>query len=537
MWAASSSVGEPPIPQHTGRVEHGTVDARPQVVVSAAVLPCDGHHAREAEAIPASHALLDRDLCRDLPLAAESSRRAPTSWLTPRRTTPEQPHFSTISGTASITDPRSPRLPSAVTIWIICDSRLPSIGLNTRSSDSPPTIMSTRLCRAMSSCARKYNGAAPCPSATRRQFVSFFGYANPFPSGPITSRNSCARALPSHSVPGPARIDDELEGAGPTTASRCLMHGEMSAQQELSSLRHLDRQELAGPGALGDLRGDERDGVVRAEPPRRRISARTRFIRPRPTTDAAASANESRDLRGAPARSLVVLLQRRRLAGTAAERLDASHRREDAGERRDARHARRRRRRTDEVAVASRTTPERSVDHEVHLPTPDELRHVVRSLRHLRHAFDRDAGALQHARGAARRDQAEPEVGQTLRREHDRALVAIGDARRTPCRSVGRPEPVDDQRLRERHARVAVDPHDLARRLHLGPEHRVDAREPPERQDRGLHGGVREVPVVMRIGRQHASAASSASDRPASTSVAILRQGHADRLRDERHRA
>jgi hypothetical protein len=43
------------------------------------------------------------------------------------------------------------------------------------------------------------------------------------------------------------------------------MDGEMSAQQELSSLRHLDGQELAGPGALGDLRCNERDGVVRAE--------------------------------------------------------------------------------------------------------------------------------------------------------------------------------------------------------------------------------------------------------------------------------
>ena len=65
------------------------------------------------------------------------------------------PHLSTISGRASITEPRSPRLPSDVTIWIVCDKRLPSIGLKTCSSVSPPTIMSTRLCRAINSCARK----------------------------------------------------------------------------------------------------------------------------------------------------------------------------------------------------------------------------------------------------------------------------------------------------------------------------------------------------------------------------------------------
>ena len=84
-----------------------------------------------------------------------------------------------------------------------CDSRLASIGLNTRSRVSAPTTMSTRFCRACSSCARKYSEEAPWPSAINRQFVSFFGYANALPSGPMTSRNSCAFAVVSHSVPEP----------------------------------------------------------------------------------------------------------------------------------------------------------------------------------------------------------------------------------------------------------------------------------------------------------------------------------------------
>ena len=71
------------------------------------------------------------------------------------------------------------------------------------------------------------------------------------------------------------------------------MHGEMSAQQELSAFRHLDGQELAGPRPLGDLRRDERDGVVRAEASRGQDLGPDAFHPASPAT-AAASANESR---------------------------------------------------------------------------------------------------------------------------------------------------------------------------------------------------------------------------------------------------
>jgi hypothetical protein len=62
---------------------------------------------------------------------------------------------SAMSPSTSSTEPRFPRLPSAVTISIVWDSRFPSMGLNTRSKVSPPTIMSTRLWRAISSWAKK----------------------------------------------------------------------------------------------------------------------------------------------------------------------------------------------------------------------------------------------------------------------------------------------------------------------------------------------------------------------------------------------
>ena len=87
---------------------------------------------------------------------------------------------------------------------------------------------------------------------------------------------------------------------------------------------------------------------------------------------------------------------------------------------------------------------------------------------------------------------------------------------------VGRPAPVATSAFASAIPGSRVDPHDLAGRLHLRPEDGVDAGEPAERQDRGLHRGVRQMPVAMRVGRQHAVGARDPRGcRPASTSVAI----------------
>src|SRR5439155_3761379 len=123
---------------------------------------------------------------------------------------------ATASGNASRMPPRSPRDPSAVITTTVWERRLASTGLKTLSRVRPPRIMSTRLCRATSSCARKKREAAPRPSATRRQFVRRFGYENALPSGPITSRNSWALAAASQPVPAP---DD-----GSTTKSSVPAH-------------------------------------------------------------------------------------------------------------------------------------------------------------------------------------------------------------------------------------------------------------------------------------------------------------------------
>ena len=230
-----------------------------------------------------------------------------------------------MSGSASITFPRSPAEPSAVMIAIVCDRRLASIGLNTRSRSSAPTTMSTRLCRARSSCARKYSDAAPCPSATSRQFVSFFGYANALPSGPITSRNSCARAAVSHSVPGTAGLDRRTRACRPSR--RAARPG-----GSRSGAAGRTRGPRASPMAT-NCPGRARSAISGATSvrewyaPRRRvdrISARTRLIYPTapapPAAHGDASSKREPDLDGRGGGVGVVLLDRARLGGTARAR-------------------------------------------------------------------------------------------------------------------------------------------------------------------------------------------------------------------------
>ena len=71
----SRAAARPAIPQDARGVEHRPVHARPRVVLAGAILARDRHGAGAAQAEPASHALLDRDLGRELPRATERRRR------------------------------------------------------------------------------------------------------------------------------------------------------------------------------------------------------------------------------------------------------------------------------------------------------------------------------------------------------------------------------------------------------------------------------------------------------------------------------
>ena len=131
---------------------------------------------------------------------------------------------------------------------------------------------------------------------------------------------------------GTARVDHELERSGPPAAARRLMHREVPAQEELPTLRHLDRQELTRPRALGDLGRDEGDRVVRAELARRQDLGANAFHTASPATDAVASANERRDCAAPPLASAWCSWIERGSLGPPTERLDAAHGREHAGQ-------------------------------------------------------------------------------------------------------------------------------------------------------------------------------------------------------------
>ena len=164
------------------------------------------------------------------------------------------------------------------------------------------------------------------------------------PSGPITSRNECARC--SRATPSrPALLERELEGPGPAAAARGLVDREVTAQQERASVRHRRSTGTARVGRSSAISGATI--VIEWYAPSFRVvrtSARTRFTG-RPARRAwsrgspTAASNPSRAWTGAAAALGVILLDRSRLGRPAAQRLDAAHRGEHPRERRDARNA------------------------------------------------------------------------------------------------------------------------------------------------------------------------------------------------------
>ena len=170
----------------------------------------------------------------------------------------------------------------------------------------------------------------------------------------------------------------------------------------------------------------------------------------------------------------------------------------------------------------ARPAAERRVDHQVDLPAADQLRHVVGALAHLRHALDRDARR-------ARSTPAVPPVASSRNPRSARRLAGNTIARLSRFATltntvplVGSACPGRDHRLRERHARIGVDPHDLAGRLHLRARARCrrpgtvrTAAPPPSRSCTAGAGSGADRPAAPR--RRRARRASG----PVSTSVAI----------------
>ena len=175
------------------------------------------------------------------------------------------------------------------------------------------------------------------------------------------------------------------------------------------------------------------------------------------------------------------------------------------------------------VSVGARGTTERRVDHEVDPAAADQLDDVVRALRRPWRRV-RPGCRRAPARPPCRRSRAAGSRGRPAASRERRSRACRGwrrDTNTVPARRQAR-RPSATIAFASAMPAVGVDPHDLAGRLHLGPEHRVDAREPTERQHGRLHARVREGagsdagPPAARRRR-----AGPRVVRPVSTSVAI----------------
>ena len=141
------------------------------------------------------------------------------------------------------------------------------------------------------------------------------------------------------------------------------------------------------------------------------------------------------------------------------------------------------------------------------------------ALAHLVDDGDRQPRFAELAAGAARRDQLEAPFRQLPAGLDQRRLVLIAhrDEDRARERQVGAGA---ELRLGEGAAEIAVEPHDLAGRFHLGAEDQIDAGEAGEREHRLLDRDMRRLPA-----RRLPLDEQSASFSPAITRAAILAIG------------
>src|SRR5947209_4623437 len=118
----------------------------------------------------------------------------------------------------------------------------------------------------------------------------------------------------------------------------------------------------------------------------------------------------------------------------------------------------------------------RSVDHKLDTVTLDQVDHIRTAFLDLVNAFHSETGVLQNGGSSVSSYDVEAEFCEAVSEVYETALVSIGNADkdgsiRRQCLSGG------ELGLGEGFAKAVTNPHNLARRLHLRAEHRVDAWE------------------------------------------------------------
>ncbi len=246
------------------------------------------HDARLAQPEPAAHPLLDGDLRGQLPLGAERRDALQGGrWAPPRRRPRPSPAPPSPARRRAPCRAR-PRVPSCVTMATVCERRLPSIGLKTRSRVSPPTTMSTRLPRR-DQLLRQGSRAAP-PRGPRRSGGSW--------SGAWDRRTPCRAGRSRRGTrgpsPRPATRSPGPPGPGRTRGCRPILPGGMPDGSTKCRRRRNSRS--AGIWTATNCPGCARSAISGATIVREwyapilrvdRTSARTRFTRaaPRGSTD------------------------------------------------------------------------------------------------------------------------------------------------------------------------------------------------------------------------------------------------------------
>ena len=215
--------------------------------------------------------------------------------------------------------------------------------------------------------------------------------------------------------------------------------------------------------------------------------------------------------------------------------LDGTHVRVGGRHRRHAGHAAAHRLGTQQIAVATRTRAVRRVDDYRDLAIGDEVADVgtlaVVRAANLLHDLARHVASTQHARRALGGADIKAQVAQDTGDRKDMTLVAVAHANEhlTGAR-VG-------QLVVNRQLRLGVclgialgDTHNLARRLHLGTQDNVGARETTP----GHNGFLHAEPVQLTLVARQAQARDGIARHD---TCGTLGERHAGGLGDKRHSA
>src|SRR5271156_856392 len=230
------------------------------------------------------------------------------------------------------------------------------------------------------------------------------------------------------------------------------------------------------------------------------------------------------------------ILQRRHIRTVTSHRPHPSRRRTSRRKSSNARNVVTNRRPPNRLLVVKRFSPQRRVNHQIHLSRLDQIHNVRPPLIHLIHRLHFNPRASKSRRRPPSSHHLQSRRQQILHHKRHMSLVMIVHAQKHSPR-LRQPLPRRQLRLCERQPESRRNPHHLARRTHLRPQNRIHAAKLVKRKHRRFHRikiPHRQFlnPVRLRI-RQMQIAQFS----PSHQTRRHFRQGYARRLTHIRNRS